>query len=428
MSTRAGTRARSSGPIPRSRTPGRCAATSSRIPTAVPTPSSARTSATAETAYSPLRQTASSTTRRASSRPSAGSAKARPEPTTTSSPSRTSTPSIREPLKAPATCSACSTTRRPRARSWPYLVTPAAQSIWVGRGGALSPNKLVVNYPDDISRRSGQLLANAKYFVFDASDNMPTAMNAEFWKEILVYVQHPTSSMPSSPTCERPSQRVRRLAAARAAPSPGARRRHPALPYRTRRGGPDRATPRPAWPALGTREAETAWTPGSSPRSRSCWWCPPCWLATSSRPNFYSVWRTGKWRERIRPWLWLTPALVLLTAFLIVPTIQTVVASFYSKNGSAVERPGQLRLVPQRAGSVLARQQRSLGRLSHDGHDRHRACRRRPRRSRASTSRSPSRSCSCRWRSVVSAPRSSGNSCTGTNFPVHLRPVWSTKS
>jgi alpha-glucoside transport system substrate-binding protein len=80
----------------------------------------------------------------------------------------------------------------PAARSlMAYLVTPAAQSIWVGRGGALSPNKLVVNYPDDISRKSGELLANAKYFVFDASDNMPTAMNAEFWKEILVYVQHP---------------------------------------------------------------------------------------------------------------------------------------------------------------------------------------------------------------------------------------------
>jgi alpha-glucoside transport system substrate-binding protein len=81
----------------------------------------------------------------------------------------------------------------PAARSlMAYLVTPAAQSIWVGRGGALSPNKLVVNYPDDISRRSGELLAGAKYFVFDASDNMPTAMNAEFWKEILVFVKDPT--------------------------------------------------------------------------------------------------------------------------------------------------------------------------------------------------------------------------------------------
>jgi alpha-glucoside transport system substrate-binding protein len=81
----------------------------------------------------------------------------------------------------------------PSARSlMAYLVTPAAQSIWVGIGGALSPNKLVNNYPDDIARRSGALLADAKFFVFDASDNMPTAMNAEFEKEILVLVKDPT--------------------------------------------------------------------------------------------------------------------------------------------------------------------------------------------------------------------------------------------
>jgi alpha-glucoside transport system permease protein len=42
----------------------------------------------------------------------------------------------------------------------------------------------------------------------------------------------------------------------------------------------------------------------------------------------------GKWRERIRPWLWLTPALILLTAFLIVPTLQTIWYSFHNKDGS----------------------------------------------------------------------------------------------
>ncbi len=81
----------------------------------------------------------------------------------------------------------------PAARSlMAYLVTPAAQSIWVARGGALSPNKLVTNYPDSVSRRSGELLANATIFAFDASDSMPTAMNAEFFKEILVFVKDPT--------------------------------------------------------------------------------------------------------------------------------------------------------------------------------------------------------------------------------------------
>jgi alpha-glucoside transport system substrate-binding protein len=72
-----------------------------------------------------------------------------------------------------------------------YLVTPEAQSIWVGIGGALSANKQVTNYPDDISKRSAELLTNAKIFVFDASDLMPTDMNGDFWKAAVTYTQHP---------------------------------------------------------------------------------------------------------------------------------------------------------------------------------------------------------------------------------------------
>jgi alpha-glucoside transport system substrate-binding protein len=63
-----------------------------------------------------------------------------------------------------------------------YLVTAPAQDIWVKKGGALSANKQAVSYPDDISKRSAQILADAKIFVFDASDSMPTAMNDAFWK------------------------------------------------------------------------------------------------------------------------------------------------------------------------------------------------------------------------------------------------------
>jgi len=62
-----------------------------------------------------------------------------------------------------------------------YLVTAQAQDIWVKIGGALSANKGATDYPDDISKRSAAILANAKYFVFDASDSMPTAMNDAFW-------------------------------------------------------------------------------------------------------------------------------------------------------------------------------------------------------------------------------------------------------
>ncbi|GIH20777.1 ABC transporter substrate-binding protein [Rugosimonospora africana] len=66
-----------------------------------------------------------------------------------------------------------------------YLVTAAAQDIWVKIGGALSANKNAADYPDDISKRSAAILANAKSFVFDASDSMPTAMNDAFWKDMV---------------------------------------------------------------------------------------------------------------------------------------------------------------------------------------------------------------------------------------------------
>jgi alpha-glucoside transport system substrate-binding protein len=74
-----------------------------------------------------------------------------------------------------------------------YLTTAPAQQIWVDIGGALSANKLVTKYPDDISSRSAQMLLNAKTFVFDASDNMPTDMNAAFWSSILDYVKNPNN-------------------------------------------------------------------------------------------------------------------------------------------------------------------------------------------------------------------------------------------
>ena len=63
-----------------------------------------------------------------------------------------------------------------------YLGTAEAQDIWVKKGGALSANKNATSYPDDISKRSAQVLADAKIFVFDASDGMPSAMNDAFWK------------------------------------------------------------------------------------------------------------------------------------------------------------------------------------------------------------------------------------------------------
>jgi alpha-glucoside transport system substrate-binding protein len=74
-----------------------------------------------------------------------------------------------------------------------YLVTADAQDIWVKAGGALSANKNAKSYPDDISKRSAEILANAKTFVFDASDGMPTAMNDAFWKQMVALTNGSTT-------------------------------------------------------------------------------------------------------------------------------------------------------------------------------------------------------------------------------------------
>ena len=74
-----------------------------------------------------------------------------------------------------------------------YLVTAPAQDIWVKAGGAISANKNAKSYPDDISKRSADLLTNAKSFVFDASDLMPKAMNDAFWTAMLTVTKDPSS-------------------------------------------------------------------------------------------------------------------------------------------------------------------------------------------------------------------------------------------
>jgi alpha-glucoside transport system substrate-binding protein len=82
----------------------------------------------------------------------------------------------------------------PQARALiSYLTMPEAQAIWVERGGAISPNQAVPLdvYPDELSQRSAELLTSAETVRFDASDLMPEAMNAAFWRAILNYVQAP---------------------------------------------------------------------------------------------------------------------------------------------------------------------------------------------------------------------------------------------
>jgi alpha-glucoside transport system substrate-binding protein len=82
----------------------------------------------------------------------------------------------------------------PQARAlMSYLVTPEAQSIWVARGGALSVNVHVTDYPDDISRRAAEILTTANRFRFDGSDLMPEQLNATFLQGVIEYTRNPAA-------------------------------------------------------------------------------------------------------------------------------------------------------------------------------------------------------------------------------------------
>jgi alpha-glucoside transport system substrate-binding protein len=81
----------------------------------------------------------------------------------------------------------------PQARAlMNYLVSAEAQSVLVAKGGGLSPNSGVTNYPDDITRREAELLQTAEIVRFDASDMMPDAVNEAFWQATVSFVRDPS--------------------------------------------------------------------------------------------------------------------------------------------------------------------------------------------------------------------------------------------
>ncbi len=101
----------------------------------------------------------------------------------------------------------------PQARAlMAYLTTPEAQAIWVRRGGALSPNRRVSldEYPDPLSRRGAEILTMAEIARFDASDLMPEAANAAFWRGTLDYVQNPARLDAILENIERVARETRR--------------------------------------------------------------------------------------------------------------------------------------------------------------------------------------------------------------------------
>jgi alpha-glucoside transport system substrate-binding protein len=81
----------------------------------------------------------------------------------------------------------------PARRLVRYLATPAAQRVWVGRGGAISPNRLVpaAAYRDPVSGKVAQIAVNATDVHFDASDLMRPTMKTAFYQAVLAYVSDP---------------------------------------------------------------------------------------------------------------------------------------------------------------------------------------------------------------------------------------------
>lgn len=80
---------------------------------------------------------------------------------------------------------------KPEARDLlAYLVTAEAQQIWVDLGGALSGNTTVTNYPDDVSKRSAEILGSAKIFRFDGGDLMPNQMQTAFFQAMVDFAQN----------------------------------------------------------------------------------------------------------------------------------------------------------------------------------------------------------------------------------------------
>jgi alpha-glucoside transport system substrate-binding protein len=72
-----------------------------------------------------------------------------------------------------------------------WLVTAEAQQIWVDRGGALSANVNVTEYPDETASRLADLAKSAQTFRFDAGDLMGGEINSAFFAAMVSFVDNP---------------------------------------------------------------------------------------------------------------------------------------------------------------------------------------------------------------------------------------------
>jgi alpha-glucoside transport system substrate-binding protein len=78
-----------------------------------------------------------------------------------------------------------------------YLAEDSTQKLWVraqGARGLLSPDRDVTpnDYPDPVTRRTDQVVRDARVLCFDGSDLMPPSVETAFYQAILTYLSNPT--------------------------------------------------------------------------------------------------------------------------------------------------------------------------------------------------------------------------------------------
>lgn len=80
----------------------------------------------------------------------------------------------------------------PEARAlMEYLATPEPHEIWAKLGGFISPHQQVSLdvYPDQVTKKQAEILADAEVIRFDGSDMMPSSVGTgTFWTGIVDYV------------------------------------------------------------------------------------------------------------------------------------------------------------------------------------------------------------------------------------------------
>ena len=207
----------------------------------------------------------------------------------------------------------------PQARSLiQYLLTAEAQQIWVERGGFISANKGVSldAYPDESSRPSAEILANAETFRFDGSDLMPNAMNKAFFQGDRRV--RPATRVIWTPSSRTSTRSRRTPIASRPRDRRAAAGRPVAAPHRIGGLGVLEVL-------IGNRLVAAILVVIAVPLVLVGY-------ILLDRGDPAARCRDGS-APGLRPWLWLAPALAFLGVFLVYPTIATIIRSFMNQKG-----------------------------------------------------------------------------------------------